>query len=285
MTASQAFQQLLAALSTIYDPGEAHSVARIVFEDAFGIRNLQRRDQLAPSQLAQLSRLQARLLNHEPVQYILGQTYFYGLKFKVDRRALIPRQETEELVAWILETIDDFGEKMYRVLDIGTGSGCIAVTLKNERPHLSVTSVDVSREALSLARENAGLHAADIDFQELDILDRTGWPSLPSFDIIVSNPPYIPPSEAHLVPDNVREFEPYQALFTEEVEPLAFYHAIGTFARSHLYQGGFLFFEVNEFRAAKVRDLLKEKEFRDCQVRQDIHGRDRMVRSRWQPLN
>lgn len=279
MTITQAFQQLLAALSTLYEPGEAHSVARIVFEDAFGIRNLQRRDQLAPAQLAQLSRLQSRLLRQEPVQYVLGQTYFYGLKFNVDRRALIPRQETEELVAWILQTMEENGAESQRVLDIGTGSGCIAVTLKKKRPDIEVTAVDISADALSLARENAAYYSANIDFRELDILDRTNWSALPEFDIIVSNPPYIPPSEAHLVPDNVKEFEPHQALFTKEVDPLAFYHAIGTFGRKHLNESGFLFFEVNEFRAQKVRDLLQEKEFANCQVRADIHGRDRMVRA------
>ena len=281
MTASQAFQQLLAALSTIYDPGEAHSVARIVFEDAFGIRNLQRRDQLASSQLAQLSRLQSRLLNQEPVQYVLGRTYFYGLQFKVDRRALIPRQETEELVAWILETVDKLGQASCKVLDLGTGSGCMAITLKQKRPHWQVSAVDISSEALSLARENADLHRVDIDFREFDILDRNNWPSMPHFDIIASNPPYIPPSEAHLVPDNVKAYEPHQALFTEEVSPLAFYQAIGTFGRSYINKGGFIFFEVNEFRAMKVRDLLKEKGFQDCWVRQDINGRDRMVRGQW----
>lgn len=277
MTVAQAFQQLTAALSTQYDAGEAHSIARIVFEDAFHIRNLKRRDRLSSSQLAQLSRIQSRLLNNEPVQYITGRTYFYGLNFKVDKRALIPRQETEELVHWILEDHPK-KEKVLRVLDIGTGTGCIPITLKVKRPQWEVHALDISPQALALARENARENMVDLTFHEADILDRSQWPELPLFDLIVSNPPYIPPSEAHLVPENVQAYEPHKALFTGEEEPLVFYERILDFALEYLKPGGRLYFEANEYRAADVRDLMREKGMKRVELRRDIGGRDRMLK-------
>jgi len=277
MTVAQAFQQLAAALSTIYDAGEAHSIARIVFEDVFYIRNMQRRDRLSSSQLAQLSRIQSRLLNNEPVQYIIGRTHFYGLNFKVDRRALIPRQETEELVHWILEDHLE-AENRLRALDIGTGTGCIPITLKVKRPHWEIHALDISPQALALARENARENLIELVFHEADILEKAYWPELPHFDLIVSNPPYIPPSEAYLVPENVQTYEPHEALFTGEEEPLIFYERIIEFALEYLKPGGRLYFEANEYRAIDVRDLMREKGLKQVELRRDIGGRDRMLK-------
>lgn len=277
MTIAQAYRQLLAALATHYEEGEAASVARIVFEDAFSVRNFQREDALPSHQLALLARIQSRLLAGEPVQYVLGAADFFGLKFRVDPRVLIPRQETEELVLWVLDTVGHISS--LKILDIGAGSGCIPIVLKKRRPDLEVHALDNSPGALAVARENADRLGTRIIFHQVDILDSTQWPLLPEFDILVSNPPYIPPSEAVLMPEQVLQFEPAAALFTATEDALVFYRTIAEFAADHLLEGGWLFFETNEFNAGQVRQLLEDRGF-TAELRQDIHGKDRMVRGR-----
>ncbi len=279
MQISQAFQTLVQQLCKIYDPGEARSIARIVFEDALHIKNLYDANVLTSMQAEMLGAVQRRLLRHEPVQYILGQADFYGLKFKVTPAVLIPRQETEELVAWIVETIKtDLNRQDLRVLDIGTGSGCIPVTLKKKLPRLEVTAIDISSEALEIAQENAELNHVQITLQQCNILDRTCWDTLGIFDIIVSNPPYIPTRENKLMPKRVKDFEPALALFVANENPLIFYDVIADFAKLHLAAGGYLFFECNEFNANEVVNLLENKDFKNIQLQQDLSGRDRMIR-------
>lgn len=280
MTVAQAYHQLWEALITRYDEGEARSIARIVFEDEFGVTNVQRRDHLAPYQLMRLSRIQSRLLNDEPLQYVLGQADFYGLKLQVDEHVLIPRQETEELVHWILETIREEKKGTGRVLDIGTGSGCIPIALKKEAPGLEVHALDISEEALRVARANRDRYGVSLHLHHLDILDEGAWPGLPVFDLIVSNPPYIPEGEAHLVPDNVKRYEPRRALFVDDADPLLFYRSITAFAGRRLLPGGWLFFEVNEYRAGEVVALLQAAGLEQVELRKDMNGKERMVRGR-----
>lgn len=280
MTVAQAYHQLWEALITRYEEGEARSIARIVFADEFGVTNVQRRDHLAPYQLMRLSRIQSRLLDDEPVQYVLGQADFYGLKLQVDEHVLIPRQETEELVHWILETIREERKGTGRVLDIGTGSGCIPIALKKEAPGLEVHALDVSEEALRLARANSTRYDISLDLHHLNILDEGAWSRLPAFDLIVSNPPYIPEEEAHLVPDNVQRYEPRRALFVDDDDPLLFYRRITAFAGQHLLPGGWLFFEVNEYRAGGVVALLQAAGMEQVELRKDMNGKERMVRGR-----
>lgn len=276
------FQAFVQNLSQIYDTGEARSIARIVFEDALRIKNMDSFAQLSSTQQDILNSVQRRLLRHEPVQYILGQADFYGLKFKATPAVLIPRQETEELVAWILETIKhDFDRKDLRVLDIGTGSGCIPVTLKKKSPGLDVLALDISPKALEIAKENAEKNHAHVTFLQMNILDQNRWNSLEQFDIIVSNPPYIPLKETGLMPKHVTEFEPGLALFVGNENPLIFYENIADFAKTHLNKGGFLFFECNEFNAQKVVKLLENKGFKNLALQQDINGRDRMIRVKY----
>ncbi len=277
MTVHQAYQQLLAALEPLYGSGEARSIARIVFEDAFGIHNFGRKDALFPEQQTRLHSITTRLLAYEPVQYILGTADFYGLKFKVDPRVLIPRPETEELVLWMLETLE---KKTLRVLDIGTGSGCIPITLKHHRPEWEMWAVDISREALELARENARMNGVEVSFLELDILDEKQWPRLGQFDAIVSNPPYIPEREAFMMPDNVRGFEPHRALFVGNEDPLIFYREITSFAIGHLPPGGWLFFEANEFNADKLVKVLENQQYKDVELKKDLSNKERMARAR-----
>lgn len=277
MTINQAYQQLTIALSKLYDPGEAKSIARIVFEDAFGIHNLARQDELLPEQEQQLQQISTRLLQHEPVQYVLGMADFYGLKFKVDRRVLIPRQETEELVHWMLETLP---AGPLRLLDIGAGSGCIPVTLKKQRPEWEIWALDISPGALELAAENARMNGVGVHFQQLDILDEVQWGGLGRFDAIASNPPYIPAREAALMPEHVMRYEPSLALFVENENPLLFYRTIGRFAFEYLSPGGRLFFETNEFNANEVVETVRSQGFKEVELKRDLNGKERMVQGR-----
>jgi release factor glutamine methyltransferase len=274
-TIPEGYRGLIAQLSALYDAGEAASIARIVFEDALGIANFTRQEALSEAQEARLHSIAVRLQQGEPVQYVLGQADFYGLKLKVDRRVLIPRQETEELVHWILEEND---ARPRRVLDIGTGSGCIPLALKKHRPTWQVEALDLSLDALEVARENARLNDLEVVFSAADILEESGWPALGAYDLIVSNPPYIPSAEAQLMPLWVLEHEPHLALFVEEGQPLRFYEAIAAFARIALRPGGALYFELNEHRADEVGQLLRQKGFTSIELKQDLNGKTRMAR-------
>ncbi|MCB9265355.1 MAG: peptide chain release factor N(5)-glutamine methyltransferase [Lewinellaceae bacterium] len=265
-------------LEPLYGPGEAKSITRIVFEDAFGIRNPNRKEALNPEQQKRLNEISARLREQEPVQYILGEADFYGLRFSVDRRVLIPRPETEELVHWMLETLK--GPPL-RVLDIGTGSGCIPVTLKKHRPKWDVWATDISPGALELASENAARNGVEARFQQADILEEAQWVKFGRFDAIVSNPPYIPEQQASLMPENVWRYEPRQALFVENEDPLLFYHTISRFATRKLLPGGWLFFETNEFNAGEVAKILVEQGFMQVELKLDINGKERMARGQW----
>ncbi len=278
MSIAETFQAFVEKLSHIYDVGEARSIARIVFEDAFQLRDVASQRAFPAAQQVHLQMIENRLLRHEPVQYILGEADFYGLKFQVNPHVLIPRQETEELVHWIIETINASGRRDYKLLDIGTGSGCIPITLKKQVPELSVSALDISPEALDIAKTNAQKHDTGITFLQTDILDQNAWLDLGQFDIIVSNPPYIPHRERKLMPAHVLAHEPELALFVENKNPLLFYETIAEFAKLHLEPGGWLFFECNEFNAQQVITLLKSKSFSHVTLQCDLNERPRMIR-------
>lgn len=218
-----------------------------------------------------------RLKKDEPIQYILEEEFFYGMPFKVTKDILIPRPETEELVEWILE---DFQNKDdLKILDIGTGSGCIAITLKVNTLHSEVHAVDVSEAALEIAEVNALNLGAEIFFKHLDILLEEDWRKLEKYDIIVSNPPYIPNKEKTLMHNNVLKYEPPTALFVQDDDPLIFYHKIAQLAIQKLNTKGVLYFECNEYNAFEVEALLK-KHFQDVDLKKDINGKIRMVRAK-----
>jgi len=213
-----------------------------------------------------------RLKRIEPIQYIIGSTEFYGLPFVVNQDTLIPRPETEELVEWILEN----KRKKVKILDIGTGSGCIAIALAMMNPEAEVTALDISEKALDIARKNADLNEVEVGFLQTDILTVTTLPD--HYDIIVSNPPYVREQEKKLMHDNVLLYEPDSALYVSEADPLKFYRAICRLALHHLKPDGVLFFEINEYLGKEMESLLKEEGFQNIEVHRDFRDKDRFIR-------
>jgi release factor glutamine methyltransferase len=284
MTCAAAEKQLAQSLSEPYGRGEAASIARIVLEDAFRYFSAGSDRDLSAEESARFEVIHARLLGGEPVQYVLGEADFFGLKFKVTPAVLIPRQETEELVSEILKHLKSQDIEHPTLLDIGLGSGCIGLTLKKKWPVLELYGMEKSRTALAVAQENAeyilGHDLRGVHLFEGDILNKESWENLPDFDVVASNPPYIPTTEKHLVPPHVQAHEPSLALFVEAGDPLLFYRVIADFARKKLKPNGMLFFECNEFNATEVVRLLREKGFKDVALQQDLSGADRMVRGR-----
>ncbi len=272
-TIRQAHQQFIQQLTPFQGEREATSIARIVFEDAFRLFEYQSEQPFLA--IDKLQAIQKRLVNNEPVQYILGQADFYGLKFKVTPDVLIPRPETEELVYWVLESIQKSNLKL---VDIGTGSGCIPITLKKKLPNAEILGLDISQAALKIAQENAVLNQVNVSFQAVDILKAEKWQALPYFDVIISNPPYIPYQEIGLMPKQVTDFEPNLALFVDNKAPLIFYQKIAQFAQQKLTPNGQLFFECNEFNAKEVVLILEQLGFSKVELAKDMEGKERMVR-------
>lgn len=220
-----------------------------------------------------------RLEKQEPIQYIIGETEFFGLKFRVNEHTLIPRPETEELVQWIVEDVNT-NEKSLNILDIGTGTGCIAVSLAKNLPNAKVYALDVSKKAIEVAKENAKLNNVDFTFIEADILNycHSALDAESTFDIIVSNPPYVRFSEKQNMKPNVLEYEPELALYVNDENPLQFYEAIVEFAVHNLNTGGKLFFEINQYLGNQMKQLLSEFRFTDVELKKDIFGNDRMIK-------
>jgi release factor glutamine methyltransferase len=211
------------------------------------------------------------LKTQKPLQYILGETEFYGMKFKVNEYTLIPRSETEELVEWVLE------EEFNSALDIGTGSGCISIALA-KNSNATISAIDVSEKALKVAEENAAINEVEIDFMQQDILEAY---SLPKVDVIVSNPPYILESEKQNMKANILQYEPYLALFIPDENPLLFYKRIGNLAAKHLNCGGKLYFEINEQYGVEILEMLSKIGFVDIALKKDINDKDRMIKAIW----
>lgn len=236
---------------------------------------------ITTEQYEKLKQILAELLTGKPIQYILGVTEFYGLPFKVNPSVLIPRPETEELVEWILGERQKMKGKKFsgRIIDIGTGSGCIAITLKKNLPGAVVFAIDISEDALRTAEDNAELNETEVHFLNLDILTFLPDNTIPKSDIIVSNPPYVTIVDKKQMHTNVTDFEPHTALFVPENDPLLFYRAIADFALINLMPGGYLFFEINENFGKETVELLRDKGFVNIELRKDMSGRDRMVKA------
>ncbi|MBU2940631.1 peptide chain release factor N(5)-glutamine methyltransferase [Lacinutrix sp. C3R15] len=220
-----------------------------------------------------------RLKEQEPIQYIIGETEFYGLPFKVNKNTLIPRPETEELVEWVIASRKK--NTPLTILDIGTGTGCIAISLAKNLPNATVYALDVSAKAIEKAKENAALNDVEVEFIEADILKEKSWNlkfSNLKFDIIVSNPPYVRNLEKQEMSTNVLANEPHIALFVEDNNPLQFYSAITTFAIANLKPKGELYFEINEYLGKEMIALLQENNFENIELKQDIFGKDRMLK-------
>ena len=268
--------QIEKELSDFYPQGELKVLVRMLLQQVAGwslVDMLTHNDlTLTAAQQMQIADAVDRLKRYEPIQYILGVAEFDGMRLVVDARALIPRPETAELVLLLAETLSPDAS----VLDIGTGSGCIAVALARRLPQAQVSAYDVSPDALALAAENARNQGVKIDFRQVDIL-HDAPADAPVFDAIVSNPPYVTDSERASMEANVLDYEPALALFVPDDDPLLFYRAIADFAWTHLSIGGRLFFEINHRFGAEIVMMLRHKGFANCAVQHDAFGKERFV--------
>lgn len=266
-------------LEKIYCRKEAENLINLLVEHYLG---LTRSDQvlnagfrLSESELLKLEVAMKRLLNSEPVQYVLGETDFYGLKFEVNPLVLIPRPETEELVDLIVQ-----GKPVNkRILDIGTGSGCIAIALQKHLKKCRVTALDVSEKALGTARINARNNDTEVKFIKADIRENRQLTALGIFDIIVSNPPYVTREDKKEMHNNVLGWEPQEALFASEEDPLFFYKKILDLCREHLLGNGQIFLEINENFGQKLKTLLEANSYTHVTIHQDFRGKDRFIRA------
>ncbi len=266
-------------LSPFYSKQEIEGISRLIFEKVCGLSRLQfylnQSETISAANLAQIREILNRLIQFEPIQYILGETEFYGTVIKVNPSVLIPRPETEELVDWI---INDYKKIAPSILDIGTGSGCIPIALVKNMAGAVAEGWDISPEALMTAGENALNNQVNIDLCYADIL-KSIYPSTNrQYDIIVSNPPYITNSEQPLMFKNVIDYEPHIALFVPDTDPLIFYRAIADLAINRLKPGGHLYFEINEKLGYETVELLKSKGFINITLKNDINGKERMIR-------
>jgi len=283
-TVKQISADFLDQLSSIYDANEVNSLYMMVLENIVNISSAKIKAfpeiEISTPDGERITNILTRLATGEPIQYILGHTEFYGLTFKVNPSVLIPRPETEELVDWILSSLRNSELAVGKFLDIGTGSGCIPVSLKKNLSDAQVSAIDISTEALQTARENAELNKVDINFVQEDILNPTHYSLLTAhYSLIVSNPPYVTLEDKKLMHTNVTDFEPHTALFVPENAPLIFYKAIADFASTHLEKDGLLFFEINESYGKQVVELLNNKQFTNIELRKDMSGRDRMIKA------
>ena len=273
MTIRDAVTTLAVQLRNLYDEGEALNIANMVLEHVTGFTRsemiVDKNKTLDASQQEQLRKYAEDLLKHKPVQYVLGEAWFMNMRLRVTEDVLIPRPETEELVDLVIKNV----AKESRILDVGTGSGCIAVALKKYLPGSEVYAVDISEKALMVASQNARDNNVEIQFSQMNILDETQWSKLPAFDVVVSNPPYIPVTEKSLMADNVVNFEPHTALFVPDTDPLIFYKTIVNFAESRSHPCK-LFFEIHE----SMGDVLKARfNGYDIEIRRDLPGKERMM--------
>lgn len=271
-------QYIESQLNGFYPPSEISAFVRLIMESVFNLSYtdmiLQRDRVFVENEQKRVMQIVERLKTYEPVQYILGETEFYGLKLAVSPAVLIPRPETEELVTWVLES--DIADNS-SLMDIGTGSGCIALALKANAPKVLVAGVDVSETALQMAKNNAARNNLDVEFRKADIL-KWNYYTWEFHDIIVSNPPYVRESEKRQMEANVLKYEPCGALFVGDDDPLVFYREIAGLALKYLKHEGFLFFEINESLGQQMIEMLHSMGFKDIQLKKDINGRNRMMR-------
>ncbi|CAN5503629.1 peptide chain release factor N(5)-glutamine methyltransferase [soil metagenome] len=293
-TVKDVFTCFRLGLSTLYDANETEAITLLVVSEITGLSKGKIKAfpeaELSSPKSKKLENLLKQLQTGKPVQYVLGTTEFYGLPFYVNPSVLIPRPETEELVEWVTSVCNeqleaDTGkQQVINILDIGTGSGCIAISLKKSLPVANVLAIDISGNALLTAKQNAELNTVDINFIKADILNpgvqlKSHISHLQSpIALIVSNPPYVTLHDKTKMHLNVTGFEPHSALFVPEDDPLVFYKAIADFAVKNLASNGLLFFEINESLGKETVDLLTDKGFIDIELRKDMSGRDRMVK-------
>jgi len=266
------------SLAGLYSEGETSSLSRLVIENVmqipYAVLLNDKNTKISSEQKKRVEELIERLKLYEPIQYILGETEFYGLKFKVNENVLIPRPETEELVELI---INDYPkDKKYNFLDIGTGSGCIPVALKKNLPEFGFTGWDISEEALMVARENADINGVKIKFERINVLE---LPPDERYDVIISNPPYVLESEKMQMDENVLQYEPHLALFVPDDKALLFYERIAEIGKKLFNENGRLYFEINSAKGREVVEMLKNKGYENIVLKKDISGNDRIVKA------
>ena len=295
MTVNSSYQHLKNNLVNIYDAKESGNIAELVIEKITGLKRtariLNKHQALTDEQLNTLQKYLQELMSHKPVQYVLYEAWFAGMKFFVDSPVLIPRPETEELVDWIVSDAvlnnkvieirnpESEIQNSFTILDIGTGSGCIAIAMKNKIKNAEVFALDISEDALKIAALNAEQNNAKINFLKTNILKKHANISTLLFDIIVSNPPYITKKESAELHANVIAYEPHIALFVPDENPLLFYDTIADFSLSHLTETGSLYFETHENFANEVVSLLAKKGFQSIEIKKDLQQKNRMVKA------
>ena len=278
----EAFYLIRGQLTTVYDAEEAAAIAHQLLEYITGKNRIQRladKTELLPeAEETAVKHALKRLLAGEPLQYVTGVQWFMGHPYVVNEHVLIPRPETEELVQWIADDWKNRGS--LRILDVGTGSGCIPIALKQKLPNASVLSIDVSEAALQVAMRNREMASVLVDFRLTDFLQEDNWQHLGSFDVVVSNPPYIPQNYRDTLHTNVRDHEPGLALFVPDDDPLLFYRKIAAFGKEHLTEGGAIYCELHADHAHATVEMFGEMGYEDVALKKDIFGIDRMVRVR-----
>ncbi len=266
-------------LKDLYNDREISHLCRLIFMDALNCTNIdihiKKHHILDESLINKFCGIVTLLKTGKPIQYVIGETEFVGLKFGLNSSTLIPRSETEELVVWAQEYVIPG----HHVLDIGCGSGCIAITLAVHCPGTIVSGLDIAVEAIKQARKNAEFHHVEVDFRTEDILHYDTW-AKEKYDIIISNPPYVRHSEKALMDTKVVNFEPHTALFVPDDDPLLFYRTIAQFGQEYLQPGGLLFFEINEAMGTATVDMLAGSGYSDIELRKDINERDRMIKAK-----
>ncbi len=281
MTIEQEYNHFKNQLASIYEGGESETISDWVFEKVTGLKRWDRRnnkEELNITYSKQLKIILDELLLHKPVQYVLNEAWFYKMKFFVNENVLIPRPETEELIEWIVKDVQKLLKANLSIIDIGTGSGCIPISLKKELPQATVTAIDISEKALNVAKKNSIELRAAIDFFQIDFLDSHQWKGLQRYDIVASNPPYIPIAEKEILAKNVTDFEPSIALFVENNDPFIFYKNIARFSESHLKENGCIYVEVHEEYAQNVKSIFESAGYFSS-IKKDMYGRERMVKS------
>lgn len=273
MTILEAHTQLFEKLQKIYNASESSLIARYIFEDLIDL-NITSEGKMTEQQQSLLDDATDRLIRYEPWQYISGKADFYGRQFLVNTSVLIPRPETEELVEHALDYIKNRND--VSILDIGTGSGIIPVTIRCEHPSVNATAVDISEAALSVAAHNARMHNAQVEFEVMDFLNPEEWQRLGKYDLVVSNPPYISLSEKETMDANVIAYEPHIALFADP-DPLIFYKAIAGFVLSTQNENTIVLTEIHEKYGKAVLDIFIKSGFRNVKIVRDMQGKDRIV--------
>jgi len=279
MTIRDAKQAIIEAIEPIYDNREAVNIATLLIEELTGLSKmnqfLQKQSIISDEIMEKLNQAIIRLSKGEPIQYIIGKAWFMELELMVNSHTLIPRPETEELVDALIKYLKSTQYDKVQIVEIGAGSGCIPISIAKYYPNATITSVDISENALMIARENAQRIGVDIDWKQLNFLDQTAWNELGTYDIIISNPPYIRKAEAATMHTNVLNFEPHTALFVEDNDPLIFYKAIQNFCKSHLNKKGAVFLEINEGLGEETAALFNSNF--NVEIKKDMQNKERMI--------